>query len=279
MNLSDLKGNERVKGQLSQQERGRGLSHAYVISGPPGAGKHDLARLLAEAMLCIGPGEKPCGRCGPCLKVKKGLHPDVSVVTGPAEGKPVTVDQVRELRADAYIRPNEGDRKIYLLEGADQMNPSAQNAMLKLLEEGPRYAVFLLLAENSGGLLETVRSRCEELALLPPGRAEAPVLDGERAASVKKMAAALERAGELELLETAMEFAGKRSREELFALLDALEIELGARAAHGGDRRRLLRAAALVNKLRSAAHLNVNGNQLSGWMCAGMFDTGDVPFS
>ena len=84
------------------------------------------------------------------------------------------MDQVRQLRADAYIRPNEGERKVYLLEGADRMNASAQNAMLKLLEEGPAYAAFLLLAENGGGVLQTVRSRCEELSLtpVPPGEAE-----------------------------------------------------------------------------------------------------------
>ena len=96
------------------------------------------------------------------------------MISGPAEGKPITVDQVRQLRADAYIRPNEGERKVYLLEGADRMNASAQNAMLKLLEEGPAYAAFLLLAENGGGVLQTVRSRCEELSLtpVPPGEAE-----------------------------------------------------------------------------------------------------------
>lgn len=61
------------------------------------------------------------------------------------------MDQVRSLRSDAYVRPNEGQRKVYVLEGADQMNASAQNAMLKLLEEGPDYAAFLLLAENGSG--------------------------------------------------------------------------------------------------------------------------------
>lgn len=77
------------------------------------------------------------------------------------------MDQVRALRSDAYIRPNEGERKVYILEGADRMNASAQNAMLKLLEEGPAYAAFLLLSENAGGILETVRSRCETLTLDP----------------------------------------------------------------------------------------------------------------
>lgn len=273
MNLASLSGNERVKERLSRQEKGRGLSHAYIISGPAGSGKHTLAQLLAAAMLCTYSGEKPCGKCAPCLKVKKGLHPDVSVITGPVEEKPIAVDQVRTLRSDAYIRPNEGERKIYLLEGADQMNASAQNALLKLLEEGPRFAVFLLLARNSETLLKTVRSRCEELALRSVGRTEKPGGDKERSALVGRMADSLERARELELLETSMEFAAKRSREEFFSLLSDLEDELCARTARNGDRRRLLRAVELVKRLRSAARLNVNANQLAGWLCAGMFET------
>lgn len=270
MNLSALAGNERVKEQLSQQEKGRGLSHAYIISGPAGSGRHTLARLLGSAMLCTGQGEKPCGICVSCQKAAKGIHPDMTLISGSEPGKPIAVDQVRALRADAYIRPNEGERKVYLLEDADQMNPSAQNAMLKLLEEGPAYAVFLLIVGNAGGLLQTVRSRCEETALIPAGETEET--DWERRKLAEKLAAALERASEPELLETAMALDAKRGREELSALLDLLEEELALRAARDGDRRRLMRAVELVRKLRGAAKLNVNGGQLSGWLCAGMFD-------
>lgn len=271
MKLSALRGNERVKEQLSQQERGRGLSHAYILSGPERSGRHTLARLLSAGMLCTSQGEKPCGQCPACGKVLRGVHPDVSLITGSGAGKTITVDQVRALRSDAYIRPNEGQRKVYLLENADQMNPSAQNAMLKLLEEGPRYAAFLLIANNAGGLLETVRSRCEELPLFPVGRPAEDEDGRERAAQVKRMADALERAGELELLEESMRFAAKRSGEEFSLLLDSLEVELGTRIAQARDRRRLLRAVELVKELREAVRRNVNANQLSGWLCAGMF--------
>ena len=275
MNLSALSGNEKIKDQLSRQERGRGLSHAYIISGPAGSGRHALARLLAGAMLCTGRGERPCGRCPACVKLQKGIHPDAVTVTGPEEGKSITVDQVRQLRSDTYIRPNEGERKVYLLEAADQMNPSAQNAMLKLLEEGPPYAAFLLIAGNARGLLQTVRSRCEELALTPE---EAPkeALEPERLAVVKRLAGALEGAEELELLEAAMTIDGKGRRDELIVLLESLENELAARTARSPDRRRLLRAVELVRGLRSAARLNVGAGQLSGWLCAGMF-TEDPP--
>ena len=152
------------------------------------------------------------------------------------------------------------------------MNPSAQNAMLKLLEEGPLYAAFLLIAGNGGGLLQTVRSRCEELILTQSEKAADGEARLQRQTAAEKLANALERAGELELLETAQLLDSKRGREELTALLDVLEAELAARASRTSDRSRLMRAAELVKKMRNAAQLNVSGGQLSGWLCAGMFD-------
>ena len=308
MELSSLAGNSRLKELLSHGEEGRGLSHAYIISGPAGSGRHTLARLLATAMVCTAsPAKRPCGSCAPCKKVLAGIHPDVTVISGAGEGKPITVDQIRSLRADAHIRPNEGERKVYLLEGADQMNASAQNAMLKLLEEGPQYAAFLLLAENGGGLLQTVRSRCEELVLAPVpvqecqgwlerkypqktkeelrraamdcqgllGRA-VEQLEGTgeslrvREDQAEKLAGALEQGTELELFEAAM-VLDKQSREELPKLLDALERELTERMAGQSDRRRLFRAVELTRQIRTAARLNANPGQLAGWLCAGMF--------
>ena len=283
MPLPVLAGNERIKAQLSLRERWRGLSHAYLISGPAGSGRHTLAALVTAAMVCSAPlAARPCGECVPCKKVLRGIHPDVRVFTGPGEGKPLTVDQVRQLRTDAYIRPNEGERKVYWLEGADKMAPPAQNAMLKLLEEGPPYAAFLLLAENPGGLLQTIRSRCEELALGPVSRSCQGILgravkeledDGaglEPAERARQLVRAMESGDELALLEAA-QVLEKAGREELPALLDALGEALGERLLQGGDRRRLTRAAGLVRQLRQAAQFNANPGQLAGWLCAGLF--------
>ncbi|MBM6722072.1 ATP-binding protein [Pseudoflavonifractor phocaeensis] len=166
MNLTPLAGNGPLKRQLEGETARRGLSHAYLLCGPAGSGKRTLAGLLSAALVCSAGGEGiPCGRCSGCKKALAGIHPDISPVG--EDGKDITVAQVRALRSDAYIKPNEAARKVYVLHRAQSMNSSAQNAMLKLLEEGPPYAAFLLLADNPAALLPTVRSRCETLTLAP----------------------------------------------------------------------------------------------------------------
>ncbi len=160
MNWTKLAGNRGLKARMENAP----LSHAYLLSGPAGSGKHTLANILAQAMVCEkGTG---CGLCPHCRKAAEGIHPDIITIEGEKAGA-IKVDEVRALRADAYIRPNEAARKVYILPRAQTMNPSAQNALLKLLEDGPAYAAFLLLTENAGAILQTIRSRCVEEKLAP----------------------------------------------------------------------------------------------------------------
>jgi len=93
-----------------------------------------------------------------------GTHPDFITVDDP-EKKTVPVDLIRQARADMYIQPNESDHKIYLFPRAQDMGIPGQNALLKVLEEPPKYGVFLLLTTNPEALLPTVRSRCTELRM------------------------------------------------------------------------------------------------------------------
>ena len=165
MELSRLVGNLPLKRQLSLETARRGLSHAYIISGPAGSGKRTLAGLLSAALVCTGGGDIPCLCCSGCKKALGNIHPDVIHAGG--EGDELNVARVRAIRNDAYIKPNEAPRKVYVLEGAQNMNDPSQNALLKLLEEGPAYAAFLLLTDNAAALLSTVRSRCEVLTLSP----------------------------------------------------------------------------------------------------------------
>ncbi len=309
MELKSLAGNPRIRQML--ENRSAGLPHACLISGPEGSGRHTLANLLCQAMVCQEDREegRPCQACGQCKKVESGIHPDVNRITGPAPGKPIAVDQIRALRADAYIRPNEGRRKVYLLENAGDMNPSAQNAMLKLLEEGPEYAAFILLCENPGSVLETIRSRCEQLPMTPvslpecrdllrkkfPDRTGEEIesaalgcqgilgraveaLTGDRAEESRKQAQAAELSAilcdgeELAVLEAVTPLE-KLNKEEWLDLLKRMERELVAILSRGGQNaRRALRCVELCKQLRAAANLNANPGQLAGWLCAGIFE-------
>lgn len=161
MAFETLLGNDRLKDNLtSSLAKGR-ISHFYLISGPQGSGKHTLSRLLAAAILCQD-AHAPCGKCNVCRKVMENNHPDVITVDDP-EHKAVSVKLVRQAREDMYILPNESDHKIYIF--PQELGIEGQNALLKILEEPPKYGVFMLLSTNAEQLLPTVRSRCTELAL------------------------------------------------------------------------------------------------------------------
>lgn len=163
MGFQALLGNGQLKENLTAALKQNRISHGYLITGPKGAGKRTLAKLLAAAVQCQGE-ERPCGGCPACRKVLAGNHPDVITVDD-KEKKSVGVGVVRDTRTDCYIRPNEGVRKVYIIPRAQDMTPEAQNSLLKVLEEPPEYAVFLLLAETAQALLPTVRSRCVELKM------------------------------------------------------------------------------------------------------------------
>ena len=188
------------------------LSHAVLFTG---AG--DLAgaaRYAAAALECEGAGARPCGVCPACRKISAGIHPDVTTVRDTAH-KNIAVDVVRSVRADAYIRPNEGRRKVYIFPDCALLTEQDQNVLLKIVEEGPPYAAFLFCAENPAAVLQTLRSRCVELKLRPaadggtvPEAAEALC----RAVGSGKKGAAAELAVRLE--------KKRITREELTAILE-----------------------------------------------------------
>lgn len=146
------------------------LSHAYIISAASPSRALAGARRMAAAALCADAAHAPCGKCRSCRKAFDGVHPDIITVSRPVDGKgnqkrEIGVDQIRALSMDACVLPNESARKLYILDEADTMNLSAQNAALKLLEEPPAGVIFLLCVTNPSLLLPTVRSRCVELGL------------------------------------------------------------------------------------------------------------------
>lgn len=180
MNFGDFLGNDGIKQRLNEAERAGRLSHAWLLIGPEGSGRHTLARQLIAAMQCTADGERPCMRCTACKKVLSDMHPDVITVDAP-DKKTIPVKLVRDACADLFVRPNEGARKIYLFPRAHELNAQGQNALLKCIEEPPPYGTFFLLSEQP--LLPTVQSRCVELRLCPLPEATLLRALGQRAPS------------------------------------------------------------------------------------------------
>lgn len=140
-------------------------SHAYIIASPDVAQREKIAIDLACSFICENQDRSPCLTCAGCKNAIAGFHPDVIDISRRIDDKGKTkrdiqVDQIRQIAADAYVRPQTADKKVYIIRDAGFMNDAAQNAALKLLEEPPKYAVFILCADSSEMLLATIRSRC-----------------------------------------------------------------------------------------------------------------------
>ena len=172
------------------------LSHAYIVSSASENARMGKAFYLAEKMLCQSEGERPCGVCRDCRKVKARVHPDLAVVERITDDKgkqkkEILVDQVRAMGADAYVLPNEAAEKVYIIKDADTMNEQAQNAALKILEEPPKGVHFILCVSNPERLLVTVRSRCVLVSCAGEEDAE-----DENAAAMADEFVAIERKGD-----------------------------------------------------------------------------------
>ena len=148
------------------------LHHAYLFVGLEGVGKRTVALALAKAIHCGAMTDDFCGECSNCARIKDGNHPDVRVIEPLAGKKEISIQQIRELERELNFRSFTGKRKIMILDPAVLMNLSAQNALLKTLEEPPENSLLILIAPNAGGLLPTLRSRCLRLSFGPLARGQ-----------------------------------------------------------------------------------------------------------
>lgn len=164
VNLETLKGNDALRKRLRETVAEGRVSHAYILEGPEGVGKMSIALGFASALLCTSGSGIPCGSCAHCLKTS---HPDISIIEGEGKSGAVKISAIRALRSDAYIKPNEAERKVYIIDHAETMRAEAQNALLKIFEEPPSYAVILLLTSSLPAILPTLRSRAVTLSVRP----------------------------------------------------------------------------------------------------------------
>ncbi len=154
----NVTGCESAKEYLLSALEGGYLSHAYIIEGAPGSGRHTLLYGLLKAMACENENA-PCGVCGSCVKISAGVCVDIYTIRA-AEGKTeLTVDLIRGIYDTVGLMPNDLPFKAYIIEDGERMNGSAQNAFLKLFEEPPEDVYFFIITNDAGSLLPTIRSR------------------------------------------------------------------------------------------------------------------------
>lgn len=282
MRFEGISGNERVRRQLELLEQSGRMPHALVLEGADESAREELARHLARWAVCLSAGEKPCGTCPACRKALSGNHPDIFVAQGGSGPKSFHVDAIRAIRADAYIRPNEAPRKVYLLLGADAMTAQAQNALLKFLEEPPGQVLFVITCASASSLLETVRSRSQILTL-EDGKEETE--ETPAADLAKKIAASITAQREYELLC----LTGRLVKDKELArgvlkhlsqiFRDACVCGFSGGVPSSGDeeapllaqrlpRTRLLELLTVVEQAKDRMDQNANQNLLATWLCA-----------
>ncbi len=151
-------------------QRGR-LAHAYLFVGPQGIGKRLFAIELAKALTCEASAAfDACDQCPACLQVMAGTHPDVRLMSRPAEKLEFPIDLIREVTSGLGVKPARAPRRIVILDDVDQMSDDAANAFLKSLEEPPPLSLLILIGQTTDHFFSTIVSRCQVIRFdpLPP---------------------------------------------------------------------------------------------------------------
>lgn len=158
--------NKKLHEMLTKSVNSGHLCHAYLFYGQKGIGKKTIAKFFSAGILCKG-DNKPCFKCVSCKKVLDNIHPDLYILENTESKNSIHIDEIRQIRKDAYVKPNESDYKVYIIDNAENMTIGAFNALLKVLEEPPETTIFILTCESKSAVPETILSRCMPLAVYP----------------------------------------------------------------------------------------------------------------
>ncbi|MCC7418276.1 MAG: DNA polymerase III subunit delta' [Acidobacteria bacterium] len=170
----DLIGHRQIVALLARAVAHGSLPQSLVFAGPSGTGKRLAAIATAQAANCGGAraasalAVDACGICPACVRIARGVHPDVPILA-PGDAGHIRIDDVRDAIGRAAYRPFEGRRRVVIIDEADALVDAAQNALLKTLEEPPPSSTFILVTARPDLLLPTVRSRCQRLRFGPLG--------------------------------------------------------------------------------------------------------------
>lgn len=169
MSFENFAGNNHLKTQISRFIETDKILNSYVFSGENGIGKKTLSMLFVRNLFCEAPDKNgACGFCSACKLISSGNHPDIFFLHKAKDKKTIGIEEVREqIIKQIYIKPFISQRKIFIINDGDDLTPEAQNGLLKVLEEPPKYVTFIILVTKQSRLLDTVLSRSCVLNLHP----------------------------------------------------------------------------------------------------------------
>lgn len=145
------------------------IHHAYLFSGKEGIGKKLTAIAFSKAMNCpnLSQEQESCNWCSSCLKIDKNISPDFKIISPVSPGSMIKISQIRELKESIYFQPLQNRKKITIIDNADRMTNEASNALLKILEEPPEFAILILVTAFPDTILPTIQSRCSRISFKP----------------------------------------------------------------------------------------------------------------
>lgn len=173
MSFRDVKGQARAAAYLEGALLKDRLPHALLFLGPQDSGQRQMAEELAKALFC---GEKKgadgCGECASCHQVEKGNHPDFRIFEPEEDSKVLKVERIREMIAAANLKPFQASSKLFVMDRAEALGETSQNALLKTLEEPPGHTTLILISYAGEKILSTIRSRSQTVYFQPISAAE-----------------------------------------------------------------------------------------------------------
>ncbi len=158
---------EKLMDTLLSSVRENANANTYIFEGAQGLGKHEAALLFAKSLVCTNVSQAPCCDCPACSEAQSGSHPDIVFVNGEKDKATIGVEPIRDMITECLIKPFYNRHKVFIINDGDSLTVQAQNAFLKLIEEPPQYAVFIIVSTNAQSLLETVRSRAVTITFTP----------------------------------------------------------------------------------------------------------------